>query len=112
MASTGKEAVRSFSRPGLRRDAGLGDQVMELVAARYAQLGVGAVQVGGDGGPFLPRAAGNPGRGRPRGPRRPHEPVQRGPAGPDDRRSMTMPMIDVYATAGTFADTHQLATDL
>ena len=23
-----------------------------------------------------------------------------------------MPMIDVYATAGTFADTHQLATDL
>jgi phenylpyruvate tautomerase PptA (4-oxalocrotonate tautomerase family) len=25
---------------------------------------------------------------------------------------MTMPMIDVYATAGTFADTHQLATDL
>jgi phenylpyruvate tautomerase PptA (4-oxalocrotonate tautomerase family) len=33
-------------------------------------------------------------------------------AGPDERRSMTMPMIDVYATAGTFADTHQLATDL
>jgi phenylpyruvate tautomerase PptA (4-oxalocrotonate tautomerase family) len=33
-------------------------------------------------------------------------------AGPDDRRSMTMPMIDVYATAGTFADTHRLATDL
>jgi phenylpyruvate tautomerase PptA (4-oxalocrotonate tautomerase family) len=25
---------------------------------------------------------------------------------------MTMPMIDVYATAGTFADTHQLAVDL
>jgi phenylpyruvate tautomerase PptA (4-oxalocrotonate tautomerase family) len=25
---------------------------------------------------------------------------------------MTMPMIDVYATAGTFADTHQLAADL
>jgi len=25
---------------------------------------------------------------------------------------MTMPMIDVYATAGTFADTHQLASDL
>jgi phenylpyruvate tautomerase PptA (4-oxalocrotonate tautomerase family) len=25
---------------------------------------------------------------------------------------MTMPMIDVYATAGTFTDTHQLATDL
>jgi phenylpyruvate tautomerase PptA (4-oxalocrotonate tautomerase family) len=25
---------------------------------------------------------------------------------------MTMPMIDVYATAGTFADTHRLATDL
>ena len=23
-----------------------------------------------------------------------------------------MPMIDVYATAGTFADTHRLATDL
>ncbi len=23
-----------------------------------------------------------------------------------------MPMIDVYATAGTFADTHQLAVDL
>ena len=23
-----------------------------------------------------------------------------------------MPMIDVYATAGTFPDTHQLATDL
>jgi phenylpyruvate tautomerase PptA (4-oxalocrotonate tautomerase family) len=33
-------------------------------------------------------------------------------AGPDERRSMTMPMIDVYATAGTFADTHQLAPDL
>jgi phenylpyruvate tautomerase PptA (4-oxalocrotonate tautomerase family) len=33
-------------------------------------------------------------------------------AGSDERRSMTMPMIDVYATAGTFADTHQLATDL
>jgi phenylpyruvate tautomerase PptA (4-oxalocrotonate tautomerase family) len=33
-------------------------------------------------------------------------------AGPDERRSMTMPMIDVYATAGTFADTHRLATDL
>jgi phenylpyruvate tautomerase PptA (4-oxalocrotonate tautomerase family) len=33
-------------------------------------------------------------------------------AGPDERRSMTMPMIDVYATAGTFADTHQLAADL
>jgi phenylpyruvate tautomerase PptA (4-oxalocrotonate tautomerase family) len=25
---------------------------------------------------------------------------------------MTMPMIDVYATAGTFADKHQLAADL
>jgi phenylpyruvate tautomerase PptA (4-oxalocrotonate tautomerase family) len=25
---------------------------------------------------------------------------------------MTMPMIDVYATAGTFADTHRLAADL
>jgi phenylpyruvate tautomerase PptA (4-oxalocrotonate tautomerase family) len=25
---------------------------------------------------------------------------------------MTMPMIDVYATAGTFADAHQLAVDL
>jgi phenylpyruvate tautomerase PptA (4-oxalocrotonate tautomerase family) len=25
---------------------------------------------------------------------------------------MTMPMIDVYATAGTFADIHQLAVDL
>jgi phenylpyruvate tautomerase PptA (4-oxalocrotonate tautomerase family) len=25
---------------------------------------------------------------------------------------MTMPMIDVYATAGTFADPHQLAADL
>src|SRR6202046_5774461 len=25
---------------------------------------------------------------------------------------MTMPMIDVYATAGPFADTHQLAVDL
>jgi phenylpyruvate tautomerase PptA (4-oxalocrotonate tautomerase family) len=25
---------------------------------------------------------------------------------------MTMPMIDVYATAGTFPDTHQLAADL
>src|SRR5579864_8592062 len=25
---------------------------------------------------------------------------------------MTMPMIDVYATAGTFTDKHQLATDL
>jgi phenylpyruvate tautomerase PptA (4-oxalocrotonate tautomerase family) len=25
---------------------------------------------------------------------------------------MAMPMIDVYATAGTFADTHQLAADL
>jgi phenylpyruvate tautomerase PptA (4-oxalocrotonate tautomerase family) len=33
-------------------------------------------------------------------------------ATPIPRRSTTMPMIDVYATAGTFADTHQLATDL
>src|SRR5258707_3072022 len=28
------------------------------------------------------------------------------------RRSTAMPMIDVYATAGTFPDTHQLAVDL
>jgi phenylpyruvate tautomerase PptA (4-oxalocrotonate tautomerase family) len=27
-------------------------------------------------------------------------------------RSFTMPMIDAYATAGTFADKHQLAADL
>jgi phenylpyruvate tautomerase PptA (4-oxalocrotonate tautomerase family) len=29
-----------------------------------------------------------------------------------DRRSMAMPMIDVYATAGTFTDPHRLAADL
>jgi hypothetical protein len=28
------------------------------------------------------------------------------------RRRITMPMIDVYATAGTFADPHKLAADL
>ena len=28
------------------------------------------------------------------------------------RRSTTMPMIDVYATAGTFGDKHRLAVDL
>jgi phenylpyruvate tautomerase PptA (4-oxalocrotonate tautomerase family) len=27
------------------------------------------------------------------------------------RKKTAMPMIDIYATAGTFADTHQLATD-
>ncbi len=43
-------AIRSLSRPqpGLRCDAGRGDQVMELVATCYAQLGVGPVQMGGD----------------------------------------------------------------
>src|ERR1700728_3488713 len=30
----------------------------------------------------------------------------------EERRSIAMPMIDVYATAGTFPDTHQLAADL
>jgi phenylpyruvate tautomerase PptA (4-oxalocrotonate tautomerase family) len=33
-------------------------------------------------------------------------------AADDYARSIAMPMIDVYATAGTFADSHQLATDL
>src|ERR1700712_284537 len=31
---------------------------------------------------------------------------------PNQHRSAAMPMIDVYATAGTFADKHQLAVDL
>jgi phenylpyruvate tautomerase PptA (4-oxalocrotonate tautomerase family) len=30
----------------------------------------------------------------------------------NNRRNRAMPMIDIYATAGTFADTHQLAADL
>src|SRR5260370_28575661 len=39
----------SFSGAGLRRRSGLGDEVAELVPPGYAELGVGAVQVGGDG---------------------------------------------------------------
>ena len=34
------------------------------------------------------------------------------PPPPFSRKSTVMPMIDVYATAGTFADQHRLATDL
>src|SRR5207244_1199523 len=41
-------------------------------------------------------------------PRVPRSRVTRAP----DETSLSMPMIDVYATVGTFADKHQLAVEL
>ena len=64
-ARADNEAFRSFSRLGLRRDGGPGDQVMELVAARYAQLGIGLVQVEDDGAGRQEQPVGDLGVGQP-----------------------------------------------
>src|SRR5260370_20051019 len=64
-ASTPTVAIRLLLRLGLRCPAGPGDQVMELVTACYAKLGVGTVQVGSDGSGRQEQPVGDLGVGQP-----------------------------------------------